>query len=144
MIPGARRLVGAIVAVAAAAALAAAVAGEGCREDPAEAVVVDFVRAARAGDKAALWRLLGPATRARLEEAAARATDTAGGGRRYAPTDVLDLGAGDENEPLPEVLLRERAGDRAIVDVLRPDGRDAVTVVRIDGAWRIELDLDQN
>ena len=136
-----RRWLGAVVAVAAAAALAGAVARAGCQGDGPEVAVRAFIDAARAADKNSMWQLLGPATRARLAEAALRATDTAGGVRRYGPLDVLEVGMSDGSETRPEVIVREQGGDSAMVDVLRPDGRDAVRAVRIDGKWLVELDL---
>src|SRR5690606_37707236 len=70
--PAKRRALAAAVTALLAVALAAAVAGRGCssEDDTPEGAVRAFVAAARAGDHEALFELLGPATRARLERSA--------------------------------------------------------------------------
>jgi hypothetical protein len=126
-----------------AVALAVAIAGRGCGADDDSPVgaVRAFISAARAGDSDAIYSLLGPRTRAYLEDSARTATDYAGGSRRFAHTELLRVSdAGSDRRPPRDVLLRDRDGDRAIVDVVSADGvRSPIEVVNVDGGWRIEL-----
>lgn len=134
-----RRAVAAAVTALLAMALAAAVAGRGCRgeDDLPEGTVRAFAAAARAHDRDALYELLGPATRARLESAARRATELVGG-QRFAPQDLIrsDL---DRLGPV-RVLRVEQDGARAVVEVADElDQPAAIELVKVDGHWRIEL-----
>jgi hypothetical protein len=133
-----------LVAAAAAAALAWAIGGQGCGEADSTPVGAAraFIAAAHAEDKTALWELLGPATRARVSQAAKDATDKVGGARRFAPLDVLDVAAPEGVEGAATVLLRDSDGSRAVVDVLGPGERhDSLRLVSVDGSWRVELDF---
>jgi len=140
-----RRVAVAVVSVAAAVALAWGAVGRGCAGRDAatpEGAARAFIAASRAADKEAIWALLGPATRARLGEAAVAATERVGGARRYQPLDVLDVAVSDTTYVPTDVLARDVHGDRGLVDVLGPDGhRDVLTVVRIGGDWRVELEF---
>jgi hypothetical protein len=141
---GRRRLVGAAVTAAAAVALAWAVGGKGCGESDStpEGAARAFVAAARAEDKAALWELLGPATRGRATAAAAAATEKVGGARRFAPLEVLDVGAPESTYVPTDIVLREVRGANAFVDVLGPEGRrDTLQLVEVGGRWRVELEF---
>jgi hypothetical protein len=139
-----RSVLGAVVTVAAAVALAWAVSGKGCGESDAspEGAARAFVAAARAEDKAALWELLGPATRARVSAAAAAATDKVGGARRFAPLDVLDVAAPESTYVPSDIVVRETHGATAVVDVLGPEGRrDSLRMVAVGGKWRVEIEF---
>ena len=125
----------------AAMALAAAMAGRGCRVDAnsPEGAVRELVAAVNAEDHEALYELLGPATRARLEAAAKRATDLAGGSNRYSAIDMISIGKGDGATP-KDFVIRERGDERAIVELIDTGGERArLTTVYVDGVWRIEL-----
>src|SRR5688500_15930289 len=88
-----------------------------------EGAAREFIAAARAGDKRAAWELLGPRTRSRYESAAQGATNRVGGTRRFRPLDLFDV-SGPESTYSPEsIILRERTGKHATVDVLGPEGR---------------------
>ncbi len=131
-----------MVTVAAAVALAWAVGGRGCGDSDAtpEGAARAFVAAARAEDKAALWDLLGPATRARVTAAAAAATEKVGGARRFAPLDVLDLAAPEASYVPTDVVVREVRAGAAVVDVLGPENRrDTLNLVEVGGRWRVEI-----
>jgi hypothetical protein len=138
-----RHAASAIVTAIAVAALAWALGVPASCGDPdasPEGAVRAFVAAARAEDKAAVWELLGPATRRAVTEAAAAATDKVGGAGRFGPLDLLDVAAPAGSYRPGEIVLREEEGAAAVVDVLGPEGRrDAVKVVRVDGRWRVEL-----
>jgi hypothetical protein len=140
-----RRVLPALVAVAGAVALAWAAAPSSQDDDDRtpEGAARAFAAAAREGDRAAVLSLLAPATRARVVESAEAAGGLAGGTRRYAPLDVLEVGAGLAHAAPTRFLARDHTGDRAVVDVLGPDGRrDVVQVVRLDdGRWRVLLEL---
>ena len=136
-----RRLLAALVSVAAAVTLALAVTGRGCAETDSspERVTRAFVTAARRGDGRVLWELLGPASRARLAALAESATQKAGGARRFAAVDMIDA-VERPGTPSLEVSLASRTGGRAIVEVHSPDGSvDRLEVVEVDGHWRVEL-----
>jgi hypothetical protein len=136
-----KRAVAAFVTVAAALALAWAAGPRGCGADDRspEGAVRAFIAAARAGDEEALWELLSPATRARVSEAAVAAGDRAGESHRYRPLDVLDVGSGEGHYAPTDIVAREIEGDRVTVDVLGPNRRDAIEVVKVDGRWKIDL-----
>jgi hypothetical protein len=145
--PGSSRrgVMAALATATVAVVLAVTVSGRGCRPGDAspEGAVRAFVAAARVGDKRGAWDLLGPATRQRLEQAARGATERAGGVRRYQPLDMLGLTASEGGYAQVNVSVRERHGDRAVVDVVGPGGqRDSLQVVRVKGRWRVELETE--
>ncbi|MBL4632901.1 MAG: hypothetical protein JKY56_03465 [Kofleriaceae bacterium] len=121
-------------------ALAAAVAGRGCNEteDGPTAALRVFVTTAAAGDRDALLEMLGPKSRAKLENAANKATKLVGGERRYEARDMIQPvsgGAGDIS-----IVSMGRDGDTATMSVTDAIGnKSLVTAVYIDGSWLIEL-----
>lgn len=136
-----RPAVAAIASVLAAMALAASMAGRGCRmaEDDPIAAVRAFAAAAEAEDHEALYELLGPASQARLEAAARRATDLAGGAHRFGAIDMLSIGKAD-GATLRDFHLVERDEQRAVIEFTGVSGERArLTVMNVNGAWRIEL-----
>lgn len=123
-------------------ALAAAVAGRGCRvdENTPEGVVASFVQASRADDRDTLYQLLGPHTRAWLDDAARRATDLAGGAKRFGPLDMIGISENTRIAPPAEIVVEELSGREARVELVSPGGqRSQLQVIEIDGQWRIEL-----
>jgi len=121
-------------------ALAAAVAGRGCRasEDGPTAALREFVEAAAKGDRDRLLEMLGPKSRAKLQDAANRATKLVGGERRYVARDMLQPVSGGPGEV--SIVNMGRDGDTAAMSVT--DGRgnkSIVSAVLIDGTWFIEL-----
>ena len=139
---GFRTRLGALASAIAALVLAVVASGRGCGQGPApEDAARAFVAAARAGDAPGVYALLGPATRARLDADARAAQAKAGGRREFDPRELIDVTEDASAPARLEVKVRERAGDRAIVDVTHPSGaHDALTLVREAGVWRIELD----
>ncbi len=135
---------GALAAVAsalAAMALAAAVAGRSCRvtQPGPEAAVRDMIQAAKTGDHDAVFELLAPATRARLDAEARRATDLVGASQRYAAKDLISIGSSDGVADPTDIMVLEERGDHAVVEVVSPAGRARIDLVRQGGRWRIEL-----
>jgi len=135
---------GALAAVAsalAAMALAAAVAGRSCRvtQPGPEAAVRDMLQAAKTGDRDAVFDLLTPATRERLDGEARRATDLVGASQRYAAKDLISIGSSDGVADPTDITVLEERGDRAVVEVVSPTGRARVDLVKHDGRWRIDL-----
>lgn len=140
---GSRRSTLAGVASALAAmAVAVAVAGRSCRVDQAgpDIAVRDFVQAAKTGDREMLYALLGPATRARLEIEAKRATDFVGAAVRYTPKDMISIG-GFDTAPQSDITVVEEQGDRAVVYIASTAGRSRLDLVRVDGLWRLEVPM---
>jgi len=137
------RAIAAAVSALLAMVLAAAIAGRGCGAEDSSPVgaVRAFVTAARAGDRAAVHELLGPRTRAYLEEQAARAGELAGGARRFEPRELMSVGAGTLGQAPPrDIVLRERDGADAVVEIVGAEGtREPIQVVKVNGHWRIEL-----
>lgn len=136
-----RRAMAAATSALAAMALAAAMAGRGCRVDAnsPEGAVREFVAAAGTDDYEALYDLLGPATRERLEAAAKRATDLAGGSNRYSPIHMISIGKAEGTTP-KDIIVQSADDKHAIVEIVDTNGERAqLGVVYIDGAWRIEL-----
>ncbi len=121
-------------------ALAAAVAGRGCNRDsdgPTEAVRA-FVEASKRGDRDAALKMLGPRTRAQLEEAAMRATKLVGGEGRYEARDVLQLH--NSGPDVVSIVNMGRDGDQASISLTDSQGRKSTVItVLIDGHWRLEL-----
>ncbi len=118
-------------------ALAAAVAGNN-RSDGATEAVRSFLAASSAGDRDKLLKMLGPATRARLEEKAERATKLVGGEGRYEARDMIQPMSG-EGRGL-SIVNMGRDGDTASLSIKNRRGeKTIVTAVLIDGHWRIEL-----
>lgn len=132
----------AIASAVAAVALAVAVAGRSCGVDESGpiAAVREFATAANAGDRDAIYHLLGPETQRKLEIAARRATDLVGGARRYDALDLISISRSADAPAPKEFNLLERSESRAVVEVVSRSGeRDRLNVVKIDGQWRIEL-----
>jgi hypothetical protein len=133
-----RSTIAAVASALAAMALAAAVAGRSCHVTAPgpEATVHDLYQAAKAGDRDAIFELLAPETRNRLEAEAKHATDLDGAVTRYHAKDLISIGTGEL--PTDITLIDARAG-RAIVEVVSPAGRARVDLVEVDGHWRVEL-----
>jgi hypothetical protein len=103
-----------------------------------EGAVRRLADAAAAGDRDAVWSLLGPSTKARLEAEARRATPV--GRRALTPSEMLAVGWEPARFRLTDIRLRERRGDEADVEVRGPDGQlDRVTCVRVADRWTVEL-----
>ena len=136
-----RSTVAAVASALAAMALAAAVAGRSCSvtHPGPEGTVRDLYRAAKAGDRDAVFEMLAPATRERLEVEAKRATDLVGAAVRYTAKDLISIGSSDDVAPPTDVTVVEESGDRAVVEVVAPSGRARIDLVRIDGDWRVDL-----
>jgi hypothetical protein len=141
VLSGRRRHAAAAVSVLAAVALAVAVMGRGCsvtRPGP-DAAVRGMIAAANAGDRKAVYAMLSPATQARLEERAQRATELVGSNVRYTAIDLIAIGSAEDVPAPTEITVIERKGDHAVVEVVSTAGRARLDVVRVDGRWRIDL-----
>jgi len=138
-----RSTVAAVASALAAMALAAAVAGRSCRvtEPGPEVAVHDLLRAAKTGDRDAVYELLSPATRKRLEAEARRATDLVGAAVRYSAKDLISIGSSDGVAAPSDITVIEERGDHAVVQLLSPTGRSRLDLVRVDGHWRVDLPL---
>jgi len=136
-----RSTVAAVASALAAMALAAAVAGRSCRvtQPGPEAAVREMLHAAKTGDRDAVFSLLSPATRSRLEVEAKRATDLVGAATRYTAKDLLSIGSSDGIAPPTDITVLEERGDRASVELVSPAGRARVELIKVDGRWRIDL-----
>ena len=136
-----RSTIAAVASALAAMAVAAAVAGRSCRVSPPgpEAAVRDMMQAAKAGDREAVFDMLAPNTRARLEVEARRATDLVGASVRYTAKDLVSIGGSENIAPPTDITVLEEQGDRAVVEVVSPAGRSRVQLVKIDGRWKIEI-----
>jgi hypothetical protein len=118
--------------------LAAASLGACTSDDPVEAVRA-FDRAAESGRRAEVFHLLGPQTRARLEDDARRAGELSGR-RTVRPEELLAIGWSPRRFHSHKMRVLSRAGDHAEVEVEGPNGeREVLSLVRAEGAWRIEL-----
>jgi hypothetical protein len=104
-----------------------------------EGAVRAFAESAADGDRAGVWRLLGPATRGRLEADAKRAAELAGR-RSIKPEEMLAVGWFPPKMHIVDVRERSREGDHATVEVVGKDGeREQVQCVKDHGAWKVEL-----
>ena len=136
-----RGALAAVASVLAAVALAAAVAGRSCRvtQPGPEAAVRDMLQAAKTGDRDAVFDLLAPATRERLDAEARRATDLVGASQRYTARDLISIGSSDGVAEPTDITVIEERGDRAVVEVVSPTGRARVDLIKHDGRWRLDL-----
>jgi hypothetical protein len=136
-----RSTIAAVASALAAMALAAAVAGRSCRVRPPgpEVTVRDLVQASKAGDRDAVYELLTPATRARLDSEAKRATDLVGGAVRYTAKDLISIGAADPGAAPTDITVIEERGDRATVEIVSPAGRARLELLQVDGRWRVDM-----
>jgi hypothetical protein len=137
-----RSTVAAVASAIAAMALAAAVAGRSCRVAPVgpEVAVRDLLQSAKAGDRDAIYELLTPATRSRLEAEARRATDLVGAAVRYTAKDMISIGASDGVAAPTDITVIEQRGDRATVEIVSPAGRSRIDLVRSsEGRWQVDL-----
>jgi len=108
------------------------------RDDPLQAVE-RFNRAAEAGARSEVFALIGPATRARLETDAKRAAELSGR-RGVRPEELLAIGWSPRRFRTAELRVVARAGDHAEVEVVGEHGeREALSLVRAEGKWKIEL-----
>lgn len=125
----------------AALAIAIAVLGRGCGvEVPGpDAAVHDFIQAARVGDRKAVFDLLSPDTQRHLEENAQDATAKVGASVRYAPLDLISIGATDDQAPPVELKVLTTYGDKAEVEIDSAAGAARLSLVRVDGRWRIDI-----
>jgi len=136
-----RSTVAAVTSALAAMALAIAVAGRSCRvtQPGPEMTVRDLLHAANTGDRETVFQLLDPATQARLEAEAKRATDLVGATQRYAAKDLISIGASEGVAPPTDITVLEERGDRATVQIVSPAGRSLLQLVRIAGHWRVDI-----
>ena len=140
-----RNVIAAFVTASAAVALAVTISGRGCGsgDGSPEGAARAFITAARAADKKAVWELLGPQTRARLESAARDATDRAGGVERYQPLDMLGLRPIEGGFVPVHVTVSARSERTAQVEIVAPDLRqDTLSMVKVGTRWRVELETD--
>ncbi len=135
-----RTTIAAVTSAVAAAALAVGVAGRSCAVSAPgpEAVVHDLLAAAKAQDRRAVFDMLSPSTQQRIEERARRATDLVGSSTRFQAIDLLSIGSSEESPPT-DITTVEQLGDRAVVEVVSQAGRARLTVIKLEGRWRVEL-----
>jgi hypothetical protein len=136
-----RSTIAAVASALAAMALAAAVAGRSCQvtQPGPEMTVRDLLQAAQTNDRDLVFDLLTPATRARLEAEAKRATDLVGAATRYTAKDLISIGASDNVAPPTDITVIEQRGDHAVVEIVSPAGRSRLSLYKIDGRWRVDL-----
>jgi hypothetical protein len=126
-------------ALVVALALSTMVAGCSAGTRSPEGAVRALGEAAADGDRAAVYRLLGPTTRARLEADAKHAAELSGR-RSMKPEEMLAVGWFPPRLRASDVREVERSGDRAVVEVIGKDGeRERLTCVRDGGLWKVEL-----
>lgn len=136
-----RSTIAAVTSAIAAMALAAAVAGRSCQvsKPGPELTVRDLLQAAKTNNRDLVFELLTPATRARLETEANRATDLVGAAVRYTAKDLISIGATDDQSAPTDITVIEQRGDRAVVEIVSPAGRARLQLFDIGGRWRVDL-----
>lgn len=104
-----------------------------------EGAVRAFAEAAADGDRAAVWKLLGPATRKKLEDDARHAAEVSGR-RAMKPEEMLAVGWFPPRMRVDDVREVAREHGRATVEVVGKNGeRESVSCVDEGGAWKVEL-----
>jgi hypothetical protein len=117
--------------------LLAACSGRGRADNP-EGTVNLFIAAARAGDRVAVYQLLGQETRARIVELLASSHQ--GGRNIVRPEDFFSVGWAPPAWEPAGVRTVHRDHDHAEVEVYSAAGdRHSLTLVREGKEWRIEL-----
>ncbi len=136
-----RSTIAAVASALAAMAIAAAMAGRSCRvsQPGPEAAVRDILQAAKTGDRDTVFDMLAPATRARLEVEAKRATDLVGASIRYTAKDLVSIGSSENIAAPTDITVLEEHDDRALVEVVSPAGRSRMQLVKVDGRWKIDI-----
>ena len=122
-------------------ALAAAVAGRSCQvtQPGPEITVRDLLQAAKTNNRDLVFELLTPATRARLEAEAKRATDLVGAATRYNAKDLISIGASDNLAAPTDITVIEQRGDHAVVEIVSAQGRSRLQLFRINGRWHVDM-----
>ncbi len=131
-------------AVASGAAILALAFGGGCsvREEgkSPESAVRLLIAAARAGDRNAVYGVLGSRTRARLDELAAAAGKQQSARRLWRPVDFVSVGWAPPAWEAAGVRTIRRDDDDGEVEVYSAAGdRQAVHLVREGKLWKVEL-----
>jgi hypothetical protein len=136
-----RTTVAAVTSAVAAAALAVGVAGRSCAVSTPgpEAVVHDLLAAAKAQDRRAVFELLSPNTRQRIEARARHATDLVGSSMRFSAIDLISIGISEAGAAPTDITTVEHLGDRAVIEIVSPAGRARLSVVAVEGRWLIDL-----
>ena len=120
------------------ALLLAACSGRGRADNP-EGTVNLFIVAARSGDRVAVYQLLGPETRSRIE-ALLTSSHHLGGRNIARPEDFFSVGWAPPAWEPAGVRTVQRDRDRAEVEVYSAAGdRHPLTLVREGKQWKIEL-----
>jgi len=101
--------------------------------------VRDLLQAARANDRDLIFELLTPATRARLDAEAKRATDLVGAAVRYQAKDMISINANADVPAPTDITVIEQRGDRAVVEIVSAAGRSRLQLFEIGGRWRVDL-----
>jgi len=118
------------------------VLGTGCgrgKDGGPQQVVERFVVAAQSGDRAAVHSMLGPRSRARLQELMVSA-ERVSGRLVLEPYGFLAVGRAPPAWEMAGVRQLERDDTRAVVEVFSASGeRHSVELVLDDGSWKIEL-----
>ncbi|MFH2009677.1 MAG: hypothetical protein ABI333_23995 [bacterium] len=145
--PAAYPALAACAALAAWAALAACAAPK--TDDSPEGVVRQLYESTAKRDTKEIFRLLGPKTRARLTDAATRATQATGGKHKYQAHEMLSAffrPSGTKDWTLPpgrkgfKLIHKNSTTARVEVRGLKKSQRVVVTLVWVDRKWRIEFE----
>jgi hypothetical protein len=120
------------------ALVVAGCSGRGRTDNP-EGTVTLFIAAARAGDRVAVYQLLGPATRSHIQ-ALLNSSHHEGGRNIARPEDFFSVGWAPPAWEPAGVRTVHRSRDRAEVEVYSAAGdRHSLTLVREGKQWKIEL-----
>jgi hypothetical protein len=104
-----------------------------------EGAVRALTEAAESGDRDAVWMLLGPATRARLQSDAERAAQVAGR-RELQARDLIAAGWSPPRWRAAEFEVVTASEDHATVEVRGSHHeRERLACVRTQGQWQVEL-----
>ena len=68
-----------------------------------------------------------------------RATDLVGASIRYTAKDLVSIGSSDNIAAPTDITVLEEHDDRATVEVVSPAGRSRMSLVKIEGRWKIDI-----
>lgn len=109
-------------------------------DDPAKTFRL-FVERVQAQDTDGAWELLSSDTRGALTDLVQRRAAASGGAIPSDPKEAV-FGSASLASPIQSVEVKESSDRRAILKVTHPTGEsEAVTMVREEGGWRIDLEV---
>ena len=100
-----------------------------------------FLQAVLMEQQQRVYELLHPGDQQQLTKLAQQANAQAGGGRRFEPHQMLDIGRSIIGQGRGKLTVVEQKAGRALVQVHGAKGKSStrLSVIKVDRRWRIKL-----